>query len=275
MIVMGDEQRLVQALTNLLANAAKYTDAGGSITVAVGVDGAEVQLRVRDSGRGIAPGLLPRVFDLFVQGDRTPDRSEGGLGLGLPIVRSIVERHGGSVSAFSGGVGRGSEFVMKLPVAPDTTPLPAARPLLASATDAPSVRKVLIVDDNADAAQALCALLSDIGYSCETAFDGPSGLEAVTRFDPDVVLLDIGLPHVDGYEVARRIRCLPRGAQKLIVAVTGYGQEQDRQRSAEAGFDAHLVKPVDFDQLLLILRTARTSAAASHEETATMREAAQ
>jgi len=265
LIVMGDEQRLVQAVTNLLTNAAKYTDPGGAIGVTVSVDAGEVQLAVRDSGRGMPPALLPRVFELFVQGERTPDRSEGGLGLGLAIVRSIVERHGGSVFASSGGPGRGSEFVIRLPTVGEGTPLPAARSLLAETPSQPPLRKVLIVDDNTDAADALCALLGDSGYSCETAFDGPSGLEAVTRSDPDVVLLDIGLPHMDGYEVARRIRRLPGGARKLIVAVTGYGQEQDRRRSIEAGFDAHLTKPVDVDQLLMVLRTAKNLPASEEE----------
>jgi signal transduction histidine kinase/ActR/RegA family two-component response regulator len=262
LVVMGDEGRLVQALTNLLTNAVKYTDPGGSISVAVGADEGEVQLRVRDSGRGIPPGLLPRVFDLFVQGERTPDRSEGGLGLGLPIVRSIAERHGGTVTASSGGPGKGSEFVIRLPASVDATPLPVARSLPPQESPGPTVRKVLIVDDNVDAAEALCALLADVGYSCEVAVDGPSGVDRVMTFDPEIVLLDIGLPHIDGYEVARRIRALPRGAHKLIVAVTGYGQEQDRQRSAQAGIDAHLVKPVDFDQLLRILQTMPADTAA-------------
>jgi CheY-like chemotaxis protein len=228
-----------------------------------------VRLCVRDSGRGISPALLPRVFELFVQGERTPDRSEGGLGLGLAILRSIVDRHGGSVSAFSEGPGKGSEFVIRLPSVGDGTPLPAATLLPPRDPRVLAILRVLIVDDNTDAADALCALLRDTGHSCETASDGRSGIEAARRFDPDVVLLDIGLPHVDGYEVARRIRCLPRGEQKLIVAVTGHGQEGDRRRSLEAGFDAHLVKPVEVDQLLAILKTVKpvatlgTSSAAS------------
>jgi CheY-like chemotaxis protein/two-component sensor histidine kinase len=271
LVIMADEQRLVQALTNLLTNAVKYTDAGGSILVSAAVDGEEVQLRVRDSGRGIAPAFLPRVFDLFVQGERTPDRSEGGLGLGLPIVRSIVERHGGTISASSGGPGKGSEFVIRLPTAGEATPLPVARPHPAEETPAPSIRKILVVDDNVDVAESFCALLTSSGYSCEVAFDGPSGLEAVKAFDPDVVLLDIGLPHIDGYEVARRIRRLPRGTKKLIVAITGYGQERDRQRSSDAGFDAHLVKPVDFNQLLSILETMASEAAAPEELEASRR----
>jgi len=195
------------------------------------------------------------VFDLFVQGERTPDRREGGLGLGLAIVRSIVERHGGTVSAASEGVGKGSEFVIRLPGADAMTPLPAVRPV--PATLSPPGRKVLIIDDNVDAADSLGALLRDSGFTCASALDGPSGLNMVTAFEPDAILLDLGLPGLDGYEVARRIRSQPDGAGRLIVAITGYGQERDRRRSFEAGFDAHLVKPVELQELLPILQTAR------------------
>jgi signal transduction histidine kinase/ActR/RegA family two-component response regulator len=254
LVIVGDERRLIQAVTNLLTNAVKYTDAGGSIGVAARSDGVEVEIRVSDSGKGFAPSFLPRAFDLFVQGDRTPDRSEGGLGLGLPIVRSIVERHGGTVSAASDGVGKGSEFVITLPAAGADTPLPAIRPLFAGDGSAASTPKVLIIDDNRDAADSLHALLRDYGFPCASALDGPSGLETVTSFAPDVILLDLGLPGLDGYEVARRVRSLPDGARVLIVAVTGYGEERDRERSAAAGFDAHLVKPVDPEQLLAVLR---------------------
>ena len=254
LVIVGDERRLIQAVTNLLTNAVKYTDAGGSIRVAASSDGVEAEIRVSDTGKGFSPAFLPRAFDLFVQGDRTPDRSEGGLGLGLPIVRSIVERHGGRVSAASMGIGKGSEFVISLPAAGADTPLPAIRPLFAGDGFAASSPKVLIIDDNRDAADSLHALLRDYGFPCASALDGPSGLETFTSFAPDVILLDLGLPGLDGYEVARRIRSLPDGARYLIVAVTGYGEERDRERSAQAGFDAHLVKPVDPDQLLAVLR---------------------
>jgi signal transduction histidine kinase/ActR/RegA family two-component response regulator len=259
LMLVGDERRLIQALTNLLTNAVKYTDPGGAIRVAVSGEGGQIAFAVRDTGRGIPADFLPRVFDLFVQGERTPDRTEGGLGLGLPIVRSIVERHGGTVSAASAGVGSGSEFVIRLPAADADTPLPAVR--AATAAYVPSQRKVLIIDDNTDAADTLCALLRDCGFTCASALDGPSGLSTVASFAPEVILLDLGLPGLDGYEVTRRIRALPGGDRYLTIAVTGYGQERDRERAAQAGFDAHLVKPVDIEQLLAILRTTEHDAA--------------
>jgi signal transduction histidine kinase/FixJ family two-component response regulator len=262
LVIVGDEERLVQAVTNLLTNAVKYTDPGGAIRVAVSDGGAEIALRVSDTGRGMSAAFLPRAFDLFVQGERTPDRSEGGLGLGLPIVRSIVERHGGTVSAISAGIGQGSEFVITLPASEADTPLPAVRPLPAGNGFATANPKVLIIDDNRDAADSLQMLLRDYGFVCASALDGPSGLEAVMTFAPDAVLLDLGLPGVDGYEVARRIRSLADGTRYLIVAVTGYGEERDRERSADAGFDAHLVKPVDPDQLLTVLRRMSHAATA-------------
>jgi len=258
LILVGDEQRLVQALTNLLTNAVKYTDPGGSIHVSVIAEGEDIALSVRDTGRGISGDFLPHVFELFVQGERTPDRQEGGLGLGLPIVRSIVERHGGTVSAVSAGLGTGSDFRIRLPATGANTPLPAVGP--ATPAHGASDQKVLIIDDNIDAADSLGALLRDSGFTCASALDGPSGLNTVTSFGPDAILLDLGLPGVDGYEVARRIRALPDGQRYLIVAITGYGQDRDRRRSFEAGFDAHLVKPVEIEQLLPILRTTERRA---------------
>lgn len=257
LIVVGDERRLIQALTNLLTNAVKYTDAGGSIRVSVTGEGDEIALSVRDTGRGISADLLPHVFELFVQGERTPDRREGGLGLGLPIVRSIVERHGGTVSVASGGAGTGTEFLIRLPATGADTPLPAVRSV--AETPPPSRKTVLIIDDNVDAADGLCDLLRDSGFTCGVALDGPSGLNLLMSFDPDAVLLDLGLPGVDGYEVARRIRAMPGGQKYLIVAITGYGQDGDRRRSHEAGFDAHLVKPVELEQLLPILQARRVA----------------
>jgi signal transduction histidine kinase/FixJ family two-component response regulator len=252
LIVVGDERRLIQALTNLLTNAVKYTDPGGAIRISVAGDGDGIALSVRDTGRGISADLLPHVFELFVQGERTPDRREGGLGLGLPIVQSIVERHRGTVSVASAGTGMGTEFLIRLPATGTDTPLPIVR----SATDTPvpSRQKVLIIDDNADAADGLCDLLRESGFTCGVALDGPSGLNLLTSFEADVVLLDLGLPGVDGYEVARRIRAMPEGDKYLIVAITGYGEDRDRRRSREAGFDGHLVKPVELEQLLPILQ---------------------
>ena len=263
LVIVGDERRLVQAVTNLLTNAVKYTDPGGSIRVAVGDDGTEIVLRVSDTGRGMSADFLPRAFDLFVQGDRTPDRSEGGLGLGLPIVRSIVERHGGFVSATSAGADQGSEFVIRLPSATADTPLPAVRPMFAGDGAGSAQPKVLIIDDNQDAAESLHALLTDYGFSCASALDGPSGLQAVASFAPDAVLLDLGLPGVDGYEVARQIRSRPGGESHMLIAVTGYGEQRDYEQSAQAGFDAHMVKPVDPDQLLAVLRRIRQPAMAA------------
>jgi len=267
LVIVADERRLIQAVTNLLTNAVKYTDPGGSIRVAVRDEGGEITLRVSDTGRGVAADFLPRVFDLFVQGERTPDRSEGGLGLGLPIVRSIVERHGGVVSATSAGVGKGSEFVISLPASAADTPLPVVRPLFIGDGLSASQPKVLIIDDNQDAADSLHALLRDYGFSCASALDGFSGLETFASFGPDAVLLDLGLPGIDGYEVARRIRAQDGGERILLLAVTGYGEQRDHEQSAQAGFDAHLVKPVDPDQLLNLLRGVRGSTPAAEEVT--------
>ena len=208
LIVLGDERRLVQALTNLLTNAVKYTEPGGSIRVSVTSDGEDISLGVRDTGRGISADFLPQVFDLFVEGERTPDRREGGLGLGLPIVRSIVERHGGTVSAVSGGLGTGSEFVIRLPASGANTPLPAAAPSMAAL--APRDRKVLIIDDNEDAAESLSAFLEESGLSCASALDGPSGLDAVASFAPDTILIHSDSPALtdtksrDEFGIARR-----------------------------------------------------------------------
>jgi CheY-like chemotaxis protein len=254
LIVVGDERRLVQALTNLLTNAVKYTEPGGAIRVSVAAEGEDVALCVSDSGRGISREFLPHVFDLFVQGERTPDRREGGLGLGLPIVRSIIERHGGLVSAASEGIGKGAAFSIRLPATGADTPLPAVRPV--TPTPEPFDQKVLVIDDNTDAADSLCALLRDGGFTCGSALDGPSGLNMVASFEPDAILLDLGLPGLDGYEVARRVRALPGGQRYLIVAITGYGEDRDRQRSTEAGFDAHLVKPVDPSRVLALIDEA-------------------
>lgn len=245
--VEGDLVRLAQALANLLTNAAKYTDRAGRIEVAIVAEGREAVVRVRDSGIGIAPDMLPRLFDLFVQGNRSLARSQGGLGIGLTLVRRLVEMHGGSVTASSAGLGQGSEFVVRLPIAtrsPSVTDAEAASAPHAHVTDAPK-RRILVVDDNVDAAESIAMILQLAGYSVRCVYDGPSVLQAAQTYRPDVIVLDIGLPGMSGYEVARQLRALPDFGRTPLVAVTGYGQEEDRRSSAEAGFDCHLTKPVD------------------------------
>ncbi len=245
LLVNGDPMRLEQVLTNLLVNAAKYTDPGGEIFVTAQREGSDVVIRVRDTGIGIDAILLPRIFDLFVQAHRRLDRSTGGVGVGLALVKSLVEFHGGSVSAFSAGPGKGSEFIVRLPAvekasrlvgtAQDSGPKPAGRPAL----------RVLIADDNADQADGLALLLQMEGDDVRISYDGPGVLEAARSFRPHVVLLDIGMPGLDGYQVARRLRKSPETRRALLVAMTGWGQEEDVRRSLEAGFDHHLTKPFE------------------------------
>jgi signal transduction histidine kinase len=253
--VEGDPTRLSQAVANLLNNAAKYTEEGGCIWVSAEEQRqtAHVVVRVRDTGVGIAAEKLPHIFDLFMQVDRTLDRAEGGLGIGLTLVRRLVEMHGGRVEAHSEGPGKGSEFVVRLPrVGAEPEPKRARTPRGEQAGQC-RPRRVLVVDDNRDAADSLAMLLRLLGHEVGTAHDGMAALDAARAFVPEVVLLDIGLPNMDGYEVARRLRQEPALSGALLVALTGYGQEQDRRRSLEAGFDIHLVKPVDPDELEAIL----------------------
>ncbi len=251
----ADPVRLAQVLSNLLHNATKYTPRGGRIDVTAVRAGRQVVLRVRDTGVGIPRALLDRVFDLFVQADRSLDRSEGGLGIGLTLARRLVEMHGGTIHASSEGPNRGSEFVVRLPALVDApagpTPV-AALPGEGEAHDNGGARRVLVVDDNADAADLLCDILRGLGHEVRVARDGLAALAEVASFHPEVLLLDIGLPGLDGYEVAARVRHADR-EQPLLVAVTGYGQASDRRRSLEAGFDHHLVKPVDPSRLQAIL----------------------
>ena len=246
--VLGDAVRLEQVITNLVANALKYTPFGGRVTVTVDeVDGAAT-LVVEDDGAGIAADLLPRVFDLFVQGDHSLDRAEGGLGIGLTLVRRIVELHGGSVTAASAGVGRGSRFTVRLPVTAATPPTPARRPSAAR-----SPRQILVIEDNDDAREMLSQLVRLLGHDVHEAADGLSGVEAALRLFPDITLVDIGLPGVDGYEVAQRIRKDPRGQALRLVAITGYGRREDRERALAAGYDDHVVKPVEPARLAAVL----------------------
>jgi len=248
----ADATRLAQVLANLLNNAGKYTEQGGQIRLMAERQGEEVVVRVSDNGMGIAPHMLPRVFDLFAQADHTLDRSEGGLGIGLTLVKCLVKLHGGSVEAISAGLGKGSEFVVRLPVPRAVTGHSVNGTPPAAKAAAPG-RRILVVDDNGDAVDSLALLLSLQGHEVRTARDGPAALEVAAVFRPEVVLLDIGLPQMDGYEVANRLRGQVGLKKVLLVAVTGYGQEEDRRRTAEAGFDAHLVKPADPAVLIRLL----------------------
>lgn len=243
--IHADLIRIAQVIGNLLNNAAKYTEPGGRIELSAAAIDGEVEIRVRDSGVGISREMLPRVFRLFTQADYSLERSQGGLGIGLTVVQTLVTMHGGSVSAESAGKGQGSEFVVRLPriVPVDTAAMsPESAPLDAPA---PVSRRVLVVDDNIDAAQTLAAMLRMHRHHVDVAHDGPTALDLAMRDRPEVILLDIGLPGMSGYEVARRIRQQVSSQPMLIAAVTGYGQSEDRRRSAEAGIDIHLVKPID------------------------------
>jgi two-component system, sensor histidine kinase len=245
--VDGDEARLEQVVNNLLDNAIKYTPAGGRVTVSTSRTGDEAIVRVRDTGKGIDPKLLPRVFDLFVQEPQALDRAQGGLGLGLAIVKGLVALHGGSVSAESAGPGQGSEVTIRLPAA---GPVAAHEPT--GPTDAARdrvQRRVLVVEDNADAREMLQVLLEASGHIVQAAADGPSGLAALRSFHPDVALIDVGLPGMDGYELARSARRHPETCMIRLVALTGYGQAEDRERAHVAGFDQHVTKPVNPEAL--------------------------
>lgn len=251
--VEGDSARLIQVLTNLLNNAARYTNEGGRISLCLEARDQRAEMRVRDNGIGIPAEVLPRVFHLYEQGDTRTEHTREGLGIGLALVRNLVEMHRGSVEATSAGPGRGSEFVVLLP-------LTDSRPEAGTAASEPeslprATRKILVIDDHTDAAESLAMLLRLLGNETTTAGDGPKGLEKARSFHPDVILLDIGLPGMDGYEVARRLRELPTMSKTLLIALTGHGREEDQQRSLASGFDAHLVKPVDLESLQKMLST--------------------
>jgi PAS domain S-box-containing protein len=258
-IYLGDEQvhifadvtRMTQVVANLLNNAAKYTPNGGRIEVDTGVEDDRVVIEVRDNGQGIDDELLPHVFELFKQADVSLDRSQGGLGLGLTLVKQLVEMHGGRVEAYSEGHGHGSTFVVELPVADGPQDILG----LTATGDGKSAvsRRVLIVDDNRDAADSLAMLLRVDGHTVEVAHDGQIALDRAGSFEPDVALLDIGLPILDGYEVAQRMGQMDQTAHTVLVAITGYGQDSDRRFSEEAGFAYHLVKPVNHKRLRQVL----------------------
>jgi CheY-like chemotaxis protein len=252
LLLDGDPVRLAQVFANLLNNAAKYTPNGGRIALMARREAGNAVAVVADNGIGIPPDRLGEVFDLFMQAEHTYDRAQGGLGIGLTLVRSIVTLHGGSVEAKSAGVGRGSEFVVQLPLAESSLTVPRASMLPDSdAFIAP--RRILVVDDNADSALSLSLLLRCLGADVFTANDGTAALEAFRAYQPSIAVLDIGMPQMDGYEVARRLRREPGGADITLIALTGWGYEEDRRRSKAAGIDHHLIKPVELSVLQPLL----------------------
>jgi signal transduction histidine kinase len=253
-VLDADPVRLAQALSNLLNNASKFTPARGSILLSAELESDHVAIRVRDTGIGIAPEAVPHIFDMFMQADQSTERRQGGLGIGLTLVKWFVEMHEGTVEARSSGLGEGAEFVVRLPVrvggAKDVN---TAAPAEADAKPAAARQRILIVDDNEDVAETFGRLLRMRGNDVRTAADGLAAVEVAADFRPHVMLLDIGLPRLNGYDAARRIREQPWGRSMLLIAMTGWGQEADRQRSRQAGFDHHLVKPVDHDVLERLL----------------------
>jgi CheY-like chemotaxis protein len=253
MRLLADATRMEQVLVNILTNAAKYTEPSGHIMLSARNDG-NVILRVKDTGVGISRDLLPHIFDLFTQADHSIDRSEGGLGIGLTLVKRLVEMHGGTVTAASDGPGKGSEFTIELPRVADAVeerpaPQPGSRPW----EHTPTALRVLVVDDNLDTATGMAKLLGASGYRVTTAHDGPTALDVAWAERPDVILIDIGLPGMDGYRVTQELRKDEGCKDAVIIAISGYGQDQDRRRSRQAGIDHHLVKPVDYDALLSLL----------------------
>jgi signal transduction histidine kinase len=251
--VSGDAKRLVQVIFNLLANAAKYTPEGGNIRVSTQVEQEHVVLSVQDDGIGLSADLVPHVFQLFVQAERSPERSAGGLGLGLAIVKSLVEMHGGKASCFSAGLGCGSIFTVRLPLLVAAEQRSAVTPDLCEPLDAGRPLLILIVDDNVDAAQTLAMVLEALGHRVMVEHSPRVALDRARTENPDVCLFDIGLPEIDGNELARLIRAQSETAAATLIAVTGYGQDRDRTNSLAAGFDEHMVKPLDIDRLVAVL----------------------
>jgi len=251
----GDLVRLVQVLQNLLDNAAKYTPERGRIELVAGLSGGEVEIEVRDNGAGIPASLLPEVFELFRQGEHGPDSSRGGLGIGLTLVRQLVELHGGRVEAHSAGLGQGASFTVRLPAAIDAAENPS--PTEDGPLAEPVRLRVLVVDDDVAVAESTAMLLRLEGHEIRCANSGEAALRLCREFQPEAVLLDIGLPGQDGYEIARKIRSLPGGAELKLIAVSGYGHEAAVARGREAGFDLYLVKPVDPEKLSAVLTAPR------------------
>jgi CheY-like chemotaxis protein len=252
--VRADKTRLIQIFANLLNNAAKYTPAGGRIGLGASVQDGQVTVRVFDNGEGFSAELLPRLFELFSQGERQPDRSQGGLGLGLALVKSLVQLHGGNVSASSPGAGLGSMFTVTLPL---STAAPGSPGAALAQVQAATALRVMIVDDNVDGATSLSMFLHAAGgHIVTTCYDGASALAQAARDAPDAFILDIGLPDMTGYELARRLKAMPQCAPALFIALTGYGQAKDKERAGAAGFDHHVAKPADPQCILGLLRRA-------------------
>jgi CheY-like chemotaxis protein len=249
----ADPLRIAQVLSNLLTNAAKYTDPEGRIGLYASCDSDEVVIRVADNGIGISAEALPRVFDMFAQVQSNRDRSEGGLGIGLALAKGLIELHSGVIEARSAGLGRGSEFTVRLPRRP-VTEQPQPPSGTAPATHVTTPQRVLVADDNRDSGKTLAALLRIDGHEVMVVHDGPGALSAFEAFQPEVALLDIGMPGLNGYEVALRMRRSPSGAPLKLIAITGWGQESDKERAFAAGFDHHLTKPVDPQRLAELLR---------------------
>jgi signal transduction histidine kinase/CheY-like chemotaxis protein len=256
LIVEGDLVRIEQILSNLVTNAIKYTAPGGHIAITVRREGEEAVVSVKDDGIGLAPDMQTKVFELFTQVQQSLDRSRGGLGLGLSLVKSLVERHDGTISAFSEGENKGSEFTVRLPMAAAYASVPVA-PTAATAASAPQPLRILLIEDNPDARETMEAILGLWGHDVSAATDGIEGLEKALAERPPVLLVDIGLPKIDGYEVARQVRAAGDSYTPLLIAMTGYGQPEDKQRALDAGFDTHLVKPVQPAELSRLLSQKR------------------
>jgi CheY-like chemotaxis protein/two-component sensor histidine kinase len=249
--VVADTVRLTQVFVNLLDNAAKYTPQGGHIELTAEREGNVAVLRVKDNGVGITADKLPFIFGIFYQAERLYEEGHGGLGIGLALVKRLVEMHGGTVEALSAGINQGSEFIVRLPVSVEESRLIPPEQQWPDKAMIP--RRILIVDDYPNAAESLARLLRWMGNEVRTALDGLEGVEAAETFRPEVILLDIGMPRLNGYEAAARIRAQPWGKQIVLIALTGWGQAEDRQRTQAAGFDVHLVKPIDHGQLTILL----------------------
>jgi two-component system, chemotaxis family, CheB/CheR fusion protein len=262
LIIQGDPARLQQINVNLLSNAAKYTPRGGHVVLEARREDGHAAIRVRDDGVGIPKEMLESAFDLFVQSRRTLDRAEGGLGVGLTLVRGLVTKHGGTVTAASEGEGKGTEFVVRLPLTTlplqgESEPHPAGIALLPGS-------RVVVIEDNADSREVLCALLTHAGFNCKSSDNGVAGLELIDQFQPLAAIVDIGLPEIDGLELARRLRAGGKHPGIYLIALTGYGQRADRELALQAGFDEHVVKPVDLALLRRLLETQKNAISARH-----------